>query len=533
MKKSKILAKRVIPYEQLENKVAFAWTRVSSDGQKTQGSSLASQREEIECYAQANGITIKRWYGEESERGTVKVRKLFDNMIAAARKDNQVNVILCHDANRFGRTGGGTISLKDDLLESGIYVIYTSETNYNRKDAGGYFADSIRDIQGKVDTQYRRKECENGIIRMLNRGEWCFHVPLGYTRTGRHLSNQIAHHEIVINSTGEILRNAWIWRAEGQRIIDIVHKLNALGLRMSNGKPIHEKRLSKILQDPFYAGWIEHPLIDNEEHRIRGLFPALIDDATFKLANGYSNAGYTHQVETSPFPLKRHIYCDSCGGALTGYTRSRKKHTHYYYKCNTIGCRCNCNADEMHVSYRDLLEHYRVKEEFLPIINKMLKDKMKSYCNDAQQNIIALRKCETEVSEKLDNVEYRFAIGEIPESAYIVAKKRLSEEKSKIINDKEEIENQLSNTFPSIDKIMLMCCKLGDLWQNSSFKERQKLQNLAFPNGVRYSRLLGNYRTPSANKVLTLIREISDSYEDDKSKSDSDYPSESPFVEKT
>ena len=533
MKKSKLQTKRVVPYEQIERKVAFAWTRVSSDGQKKKGSSLASQKEDIERYAQANGITIKDWYGGDVESGTTKERKDFDSMIATVRKDKSVNTILCTDDKRFGRTGGKIISLKDELLEQGIYVIYASVTNYNREDIGGYFADSIRDITGKVDAKIRKKACSEGTIHMLNRGEWCFHVPLGYTRTGRHLSNKIAHHEIVINSTGEILRNAWVWRAEGQRIIDIVHKLNALGLRMSNGKPIHEKRLSKILQDPFYAGWIEHPLIEKEEHRMRGLFPPLIDEATFKLANGYSNAGYTQQVETSPFPLKRHIYCDCCGGALTGSTRSRKKHTHYYYKCNTIGCRCNCNADEMHVSYKGLLEHYRVKEEFLPIISKMLKDKIKSYCNDAQQNIIALRKHETEISEKLDNVEYRFALGEIPESAYQVAKKRLLEEKSKNINDKEEIENQLSNTFPSIDRIMLMCCKLGDLWQNASFNERQKLQNLAFPNGVRYSRLLRNYRTPAANEVLTLIRGISERCEAEKSKSDSDLSSESPFVEKT
>lgn len=532
MKKSKILAKRVIPYEQLENKVAFAWTRVSSDGQKIKGSSLASQREEIERYAQANDITIKRWYGEDSEKGTVKVRKLFDTMIAAARKDKQVNVILCYDAKRFGRTGGGTISLKDELLDEGIYVIYASEPNYNRKDAGGYFADSIRDIDGKVDAQERRRQCENGIIHMLNRGEWCFHVPLGYTRAGRHQANKVAHHEIIINSIGEMLRNAWVWRAEGQRIIDIVHKLNALGLRMNNGQPIHEKRLSKILQDPFYTGWIEHPLIDNEEHRVKGLFPALIDEATFNLANGYSNAGYIQQVETSPFPLKRHIYCDCCGGALTGYTRKRKKHTHYYYKCNTIGCKCNCNAEEMHSNYRDLLGRYQLKEEFLPIVSKMLKDMIQTFCNDAQQNITTLRKRETETKSKLDEVEYRFALGEIPDTAYKVAKKRLTDERNEILKEVEDLETQLSNTFPSYSRVVATACKLGSLWNNSDFKTRQRLQNLVFPKGVRYNRFLRNYRTLCTNEVFCVIHEISGSCDDMKSKSDSDCSSESPFVEK-
>ena len=532
MKKSKIAARRVIQYEELQNKVAFAWTRVSSDGQKTKGSSLASQREDIERYAQANGITIKRWYGEDSEKGTAKVRKLFDSMIAAARKDKQVNVILCYDAKRFGRLGGGTISLKDELLEEGIYVIYTSEPNYNRQDAGGYFADSIRDIEGKVDAQDRRRQCENGIIHMLNRGEWCFHVPLGYTRVGRHQVNKVAHHEIVVNSTGEMLRNAWQWRAQGERVIDIVHKLNNLGVRLSNGKPMDEKNLSRILRNVFYTGWIEHEMIDTENHRVRGNYEALIDETTFNLANGLSHAGYVQKEETTPFPLKRHIYCDCCGGALTGYTRERKKHTHYYYKCNTHGCRCNCNANEMHASYLDLLTDYKVREELLPIVKTMLKDEIANYLGENKQTLKTIYGRITEKHNKLQDVEYRYALSEIPKSAYDIAKERLQVEIYELANQRDELEKQLSNTFPSIDKMTLMCCKLGDLWQKASFKEKQKLQNLAFPNGVRYSRLLGNYRTPEANKVLTLIRDISDSCEDEKSKSDSDCSSESPFVEK-
>ena len=526
MKKSKIKAKMVTPYEELQFKVAYAWTRVSSEGQKKRGSSLATQEEDITAYAKKNGIRIKDWYGRGVESGTKEERKEFDKMIADARKDKEINVILCYDAKRFGRLGGGTIKLKDDLQDEGIYVIYTSEPNYNRKDVGGYFADSIRDISGKMDAQIRKKICAEGTKHMLNRGEWCFHVPLGYTRIKREEKGKVKHHVIVINEAGEKLRNAWIWRAQGERIIDIVHKLNNLGVTLSNGRAMDEKNLSKILRNPFYTGWIEHELIDTENHRIRGNYPALIEEVTFNLANGISHhVGYEQVRETMPFPLKRHIYCDCCGGALTGYTRARKKHTHFYYKCNTHGCKCNCNANDMHTSYLDLLAGYTVKEELLPIIKKMLQEEINDYLGESKRTLTTLRSRETEKSNQLEEVEYKYAIGAIPQSAYEVAKKRLSTEVSEVVSEIREIENQLSNTFPSIDKMMLMCCKLGDLWQKASFKERQKLQNLAFPNGVRYSRILGNYRTPEANKVLTLIRNISDSCEDEKSKSDSDFPS--------
>ncbi len=533
MKKSKIKARMITPYEELQYKVAYAWTRVSSDGQKSRGSSLASQEEEITTYAEKNGIIIKKWYGRDVESGTKLERKRFDAMISDAQKDKQVNVILCYDSKRFGRLGGDTISLKDKLLSQGIYVIYTSETNYNRTDSGGYYADGMRDLGGKVDANDRYKMCANGIVHMLNRGEWCFHVPLGYTRVRREERGNVKHHVIEINETGEKLRNAWIWRAQGERIIDIVHKLNSLGVRLSNDKPIDEKNLSKILRNTFYTGWIEHELIDTENHRIKGNYQALIDEDTFNLANGISqHVGYEQVKETTPFPLKRHIYCDCCGGALTGYTRARKKHTHYYYKCNTHGCKCNSNANDMHASYLDLLAGYTIKKELLPIVKKMLEEEIDNHLKENKKLLTTLRSNETEKRNQLDEVEYKYALGNIPKSSYDVAKKRLSDELSNIISQIGEYESQLSNTFPSIDKMLLMCCKLGDLWQNSNFKERQKLQNLVFPNGVRYSRLLANYRTPEVNKVFSLIRTISENYDKEQSKSDSDCSSESPFVEK-
>lgn len=533
MKKSKIKLSNGKSFEELPNKVAYAWTRVSSEGQKTRGSSLASQEEDITTFAEQHGIVIKKWYGQKVESGTKRERKLFETMIADAIKDKQVNIILCYDSDRFGRTGGKTINLKDELQERGIYVIYSSETNYDREDIGGFYADSIRDLESKANAKNRYKICAEGIVKMLKRGEWCFHVPLGYKRVRKEGLKQFKHHVIEINETGELLRNAWIWRAQGERVIDIVHKLNSLGVRLTNGKPMNEKNLSKILRNIFYTGWIEHELIDTENHRIKGNYPALIDEATFNLANGLSHAGYVQKEETTPFPLKRHIYCDCCGGALTGYTRARKKHTHFYYKCNTHGCKCNCNANDMHASYLDLLSSYTVKEELRPIIKKMLKNEMANYLGDGEQTLKTLHGRWTEVHNKMQEVEYRYALSEIPKSAYDVAKTRLREELCEITHHIDELEMQLSNTFPSIDKMVLMCCKLSDLWQKSNFKERQQLQNLVFPNGVRYSRLLSNYRTPDVNKVFSLIHNISDIYEKEQTKSDLDLPSKSLLVEKT
>ena len=187
----------------------------------------------------------------------------------------------------------------------------------------------------------------------------------------------------------------------------------------------------------------------------------------------------------------------------------------------------------MHASYLGLLSSYTVKEELRPIIQKMLQNEIANYMGDGHTTLKTLHSRWTEVNNKIQDVEYKYALSEIPKSAYDVAKKRLYEELSEITHHIEELEMQLSNTFPSIDKMVLMCCKLSDLWKKSNFKERQQLQNLVFPNGVRYSRLLANYRTPNVNKVFALMHDISESYDREQTKNDFELFSKSSLVEKT
>lgn len=57
-----------------------------------------------------------------------------------------------------------------------------------------------------------------------------------------------------------------------------------------------------------------------------------------------------------------------------------------------------------------------------------------------------------------------------------------------------------------------MCCKLGDLWKESSLQVCQKLQNLVFPNGILWDKKKGDYRTLKTNEAIGLIVEIANTY---------------------
>ena len=59
------------------------------------------------------------------------------------------------------------------------------------------------------------------------------------------------------------------------------------------------------------------------------------------------------------------------------------------------------------------------------------------------------------------------------------------------------------------------------------------MQKIAFSMGIKYDKERGISRTLCVNEVFRVIRAVSDSCDDSKSKSDFDLSSKSPFVEKT
>ena len=83
----------------------------------------------------------------------------------------------------------------------------------------------------------------------------------------------------------------------------------------------------------------------------------------------------------------------------------------------------------------------------------------------------------------------------------------------------EEIEIELSrikklasNLSLDVDKILTTACQLGSLWKNGSFIIRQKIQNLAFPEGVKWDREKDIPRTDVENEALKVMRLLSASY---------------------
>ena len=197
--------------------------------------------------------------------------------------------------------------------------------------------------------------------KKIKQGIWIAKPPQGYDiirRNGERL--------IVVNEVGKQIRKAFQWKAQGMKNEEIILKLRAMGV------PMYKQQLTKLFKKPFYCGIISHSMLDGKV--IESKHEKLISTELFLKVNNISSKafgyGVPHKKEDKNIPLKVFIKCDDCSEPFTGYIVKAKKL--YYYKCRTIGCKCNKNADKMHSLFENLLQQYTIKTEAIPPLQYQL-----------------------------------------------------------------------------------------------------------------------------------------------------------------
>ena len=510
-KKSK---EKVVEFSKLTNKVAAVWTRVSTERQADTNGSLESQRRICTEYAESHAIRIKKYYGGTNESAKVE-GKLYREMIAEVARDKEINIILVYSFDRFSRAGYEAMMTKAYLKAKGIYVVSATQATDPDSAAGGFMEDVIF-LFNQIENNLRKDKCITGMVECLRNGNWYSKPPLGYDKlkVGR-------EHVLTVNEKGKILRNAFVWKAtEGIGDIEIVQRLKGLGL------VIDRKHLNKILHNPFYCGFIQHSLLGDEV--IKGNQEILIDEATFNKVNSISNAGYEHKEITEPFPLKRHIICSDCGGYLTGYTVKARGRD--YYKCNKKGCKSNHSTEKLHQKYINLLNGYNIPDEFIPILTDVLRKVFEEYNQSKGEIKKVLLKRKTECENRINAVKVRFGLGEINSEIYTATMSELNSRLTEIRRDLEDAGKNLSNMMNYINQTIEISCKLGSLWRDSDFSNRQKIQNLVYPGGIYFDKKNDDYRTENENEVFRIFRRFTAVCKGGKEKATNNFHCLSPSV---
>ncbi len=308
------------------------YTRVSSREQ-ADNLSLVTQLKGCNSYASKLNYNILACFGGTYESAENDERKEFKSMIDFVKKSKQsISYILVYSLERFSRNDN-SIWLSGELRKLGIEIVSVTQP-IDTSSASGQMQQKMLFLFGEFDNQLRKQKCTAGIKEMLFRGDWPTMPPLGYDSIR---SN--GRRKIVVNVKGKLLRQAFEWKAqEGLSNESIRIRLSQRGLKLNH------QRISEIFRNPFYCGLMAHNMLEGKV--VEGNHEKLVSRDLFLKVNGLldNNAHGYNLVETNNnIPLKRFLFCDECGKPMRGYL-VKKKNIHYY-KCNTIGCGNNKNAE--------------------------------------------------------------------------------------------------------------------------------------------------------------------------------------------
>ena len=476
------------------NMTAVIYTRVSTREQAEKNMSLETQLKYCNDYAKRNGYRVLEYFGGTYESAKNDERKEFMRMQKFIQNSKEpVSHILVYSADRFSRSGPNAIHIASELLKKGIRIMPVTQP-VDTSTPEGEFQQSIQFMFSQYDNTNRKRKTIDGMVAKMQKGYLIGKAPIGYTQM-----RVDGEQKIIINEKGKLIRKAFIWKADKElTTAEITKRLGAEGLQIS------EKYLSKIFRNPFYCGFISNSLLDGE--LVEGRHEKLISEEIFLKTNDVLSANshaYTHKKKNEELPLKQFLICDQCGTQWVGYLVKSKNI--YYYKCNQKGCCCNKNAGLLHEDFAGVLNLF----SFSPMFEKRIKDKLlKQYGEliaEEQSANRAIQTTLTAVRKKLSDLKERHALGTVELDVYQEYRGRYESSISETLKNYSEHGIEKSNLEKFIDYALKMSQNLGQMWVSGDYEDKLRLQELVFPDGIRYNHKKGDYRTEKMNSAFAQI----------------------------
>ena len=487
---------------------AVIYTRVSTKEQADTNQSLDTQKKYCLQYALKNELNVLGFFGGTYESAKTDERNEFNRMIRFVKNQKEgVSHILVYSLDRFSRTGDNAIFISSELKKQGISIVSVTQP-IDVSTHSGVLQQNIQFIFSKYDNDLRKEKCVAGMKEKLLRGEWIGYPPSGYSydRSGGGKEQRI-----VINERGNQIKQAFLLKAsKGLTNTEIAEITSRMGERLTNN------RLTEILRNPFYCGYISHNLLEGE--MVKGKHEPLISEEIFLQANDLlkKNAyGYKHLDKNENIPLRNFVRCADCETPWVGYIV--KKKGLYYYKCNKIGCRCNRSAKLIHQSFEKFLRTYQIDQRFIDPIKDQLLYTYQSFTSTDKEGLRALKQNLSEIETKIEKIEERFAFGDIDRDVFEKVGGKLKEEKKKIEAQLEGPKNKLSNPSEFIVKALKICSNLSNLLVSADYDGKRNLQEILFPGGIMYDKKIDDYRTINVNVIIELTRLFSNNSEHEKS----------------
>jgi site-specific DNA recombinase len=343
--------------ESLLTKRAFAYLRVSSDGQvktgySTDGLSISAQKERVGEKAGRHEAQVVRFWGDPGKSAFKDLHKRVDflEMLEELKRCNQseatrIHYVIIYAIDRWARNVQDHFRTRELVREAGATLLSVTEPMLGEDTPEAFYFEGIQAVNAEYESRKTSRRVRGGILQKAKEGGAHGPAKLGYRREVEYLPD--GRQVPCIGPDPEranLVTHAFKLFASGQySLSQLSSELYDLGLRSrptrrhpASARKVKSSTLQRLLRDPYYLGLVPYKPGTPEEQVFQGRHEPLIDQDTFDQVQELLDMARVSGERTQKHNhyLKGTVYCGECGGRMIyGLSRGNNGQQYAYFFC--------------------------------------------------------------------------------------------------------------------------------------------------------------------------------------------------------
>ena len=483
---------------------AVIYVRVSTKEQ-TENLSLPTQLRACEEYCRREGYEVLERFREEGESAKTTDRTELQNLLKYCRTHKgKVHFVIVYNLTRFAREKYDHFALRAFLKSLGISL--RSATEPIDDTSTGKLMEGVLAAFAQFDNDVRAERTRAGMRAALEQGRWTFVPPLGYLNapkwTGKSLVPDPDRGVLVTKAFEEFATG----RFTKEEVLDSVTRL---GLRTRNGLVLNPQSFGRMLTNRLYAGFIDLPEFGVSRP---GDFEPLVSEETFRrvqaIVQGRVQVTGPRQRSRPDFPLKGVVRCAECGRELTASWSKGRNGRYAYYHCWRQCRAVNVRKAKLEGLFADELKQLQPTPGYMRLVKELVlrawqerKAEVTGEAADSDRRAKAIQ-------QKLDRLDEAFLFAQsIDISTYERQRDKLRQELTLTQIDQHSVAVEKVDVEGILAFAERVLPRASDLWVQASLNQRQRLQQLFFPEGIAFdgNQFVRTGVTANAFNYLTAV----------------------------
>ena len=267
-----------------------------------------------------------------------------------------------------------------------------------------------------------------------------------------------------------------------------------------------------MIRNRVYIGQVDVPDFNVST---RGDFEPLVTEPVFFRVQAILDGRYEvtgpWQRTDPDFPLRGYVRCQMCGKPLTASWSKGRSEYYAYYHCRGRCRAVNITKTKLEELFVDVLACLQPTPGFMRLVKDRVLSAWRAMQGDAKQRIAEIERKQKSIREKLDRLDHAFLFERtIDIDTYDRHRDKLREELTLTQMDRHAAELEEFDVEGIVAFAERVLPSASNLWVQSSLAQKQRLQQVFFPDGIRFDgkRLVGTGTTLQVFNYLSADSEV-------------------------